>query len=188
MSLVDLLGRVTEAPVLAVRADARTLAIAAEKWQGAGLTVFVLRGWKMRTVDALFDEFAAAMQFPYYFGENWAAFDECLAQSIRVPSWTGLVVAVLGAADVLVEEPLDLPAFRRCVDGAHREYSAAIELGELWDRPAVPFHLVLGAREELHETLRERFEGAVEADLGGDGDPPAGPYDPVFRTHDGRMP
>jgi len=29
-----------------------------------------VRGRKMRTVEGLYAEFAAAMQFPYYFGDN----------------------------------------------------------------------------------------------------------------------
>ena len=45
---------------------------------GNGTSARILRGWKMRTVTKMFDEFGAAMQFPYYFGENWPAFDECL--------------------------------------------------------------------------------------------------------------
>src|SRR5262249_52404434 len=40
--------------------------------------VRVIRGRKSRTVRAFFDEVSAALQFPYYFGENWAAFDECI--------------------------------------------------------------------------------------------------------------
>lgn len=43
-----------------------------------GLVLRRLRGAKMRTEAALFDEAAAALQFPDHFGENWDAFDECL--------------------------------------------------------------------------------------------------------------
>ena len=39
-----------------------------------------LRGRKMTTLRQLFDEFAAALQFPYYFGANKDAFDECLSE------------------------------------------------------------------------------------------------------------
>lgn len=37
-----------------------------------------LRGKKCIYLPSLFNEFSAALQFPYYFGENWDAFDECL--------------------------------------------------------------------------------------------------------------
>src|ERR1051326_1670912 len=37
-----------------------------------------IRGHKAKTTAALFDEMAAALQFPSYFGENWNALDECL--------------------------------------------------------------------------------------------------------------
>ena len=37
-----------------------------------------VRGKKSQTVNGFFDEIAAALQFPYYFGENWAAFEECI--------------------------------------------------------------------------------------------------------------
>jgi len=37
-----------------------------------------LRGSKMKDYQGLYNEFGAALQFPYYFGENWNAFDECI--------------------------------------------------------------------------------------------------------------
>jgi hypothetical protein len=37
-----------------------------------------LRGKRCKTEDFFFNEVSAAFQFPYYFGENWAAMDECL--------------------------------------------------------------------------------------------------------------
>jgi len=37
-----------------------------------------VRGRKSKTVQGFFNEGAAALQFPYYFGENWAAFEECI--------------------------------------------------------------------------------------------------------------
>lgn len=40
--------------------------------------IFRLRGKKMRSLSDMFDEVGAALQFPYYFGENWAALHDCL--------------------------------------------------------------------------------------------------------------
>jgi hypothetical protein len=40
--------------------------------------VRTIRGRKSRTVASFFDESAAALQFPPYFGENWNAFDEMI--------------------------------------------------------------------------------------------------------------
>jgi|SRR6056297_95971 len=37
-----------------------------------------LRGAKMRTLKQLFDEVGAALQLPWYFGENWSALFDCL--------------------------------------------------------------------------------------------------------------
>ena len=37
-----------------------------------------IRGKRCSTEAAFFQEVSAALQFPSYFGENWAAFDECL--------------------------------------------------------------------------------------------------------------
>jgi Barstar (barnase inhibitor) len=55
----------------------------------------------MRTVERLFDEMAAALQFPYYFGENWPAFAECLADMEWLPLAVGIVVLIYDTTEVL---------------------------------------------------------------------------------------
>jgi len=98
----------------------------------------------MRSVDGLFDEFAAALQFPYYFGENWAAFDECLGEIDWLEPTSGLIVLITEAGQVLADCPADeLGRLVRSIERAHETYSAPIAAGEWWDRPALPFHVVL---------------------------------------------
>src|ERR1700684_1096403 len=63
-----------------------------------------LRGAKMETVPQLFDEFAAALQFPYYFGENWDALDECLADLEWLPG-SGFIVIFTEAQRLLASAP-----------------------------------------------------------------------------------
>ncbi|WP_024802343.1 barstar family protein [Nocardia sp. BMG51109] len=71
-----------------------------------GYLVRELRGAKMRTTEGVFDEFAAAFQFPYYFGENKDAFDECLRDLADfVGSAPGYAVLIRDSDQLLAEEP-----------------------------------------------------------------------------------
>ena len=49
-------------------------------WQESqtGAYVSYLRGKNCKTEDDFLREVAASFQIPYYYGENWAAFDECI--------------------------------------------------------------------------------------------------------------
>jgi hypothetical protein len=88
-----------------------------------------VRGDKMRSVDALFDEVSAACQFPYYFGYNWAAFKECLADL----SWlncSDFLLIITRVDDVLADDRLDLPALGRALSAAAKEYSNQTMIAE----------------------------------------------------------
>lgn len=130
-------------------------------WSDAGLTVRTVRGRKMRVVDAMFDEFAAALQFPYYFGENWPAFAECLSDLDWLPTIAGIVIVIYDAIELLADEADgELRVLVRLIDAARAAFSMPIESGEWWDRPAVPFHVVLHAQPADASTLRARWESA----------------------------
>ena len=43
-----------------------------------GAYVGYIRGQLCSTVEDFFREISSTMRFPYYFGWNWAAFDECI--------------------------------------------------------------------------------------------------------------
>lgn len=51
-----------------------SMCLAAEK----GMYTSYLRGTRCKAEDVFFREVSASFQFPYYFGENWDAFDECI--------------------------------------------------------------------------------------------------------------
>jgi len=100
----------------------------------------------MGGLDGVFAQFAAAWQFPPFFGWNLAAFDECLREvdiNQVVPPGRGYVVVLFDAGSVLVGEEPDLPPLVRAMSYAHEVYSKPIIRGEWWDRPALPFHVVL---------------------------------------------
>ncbi|WP_327148320.1 barstar family protein [Nocardia sp. NBC_01329] len=100
----------------------------------SGYRVREVRGSRMRTVAALFDEFAAALQFPYYFRPNKDAFDECLFDlADLLGDASGYVVAVRDAEQLLA----DVPQERKWFD------SVIAECAGFWISREVAFRVVL---------------------------------------------
>lgn len=63
-----------------------------------------VRGNKAKTVDSFFNESSAALQFPYYFGENWNAFRDCILDLEWLSSET-VVIVVTNSEQLLKQEP-----------------------------------------------------------------------------------
>ncbi|WP_405489490.1 barstar family protein [Nocardia sp. NBC_00511] len=93
-----------------------------------------LRGRRMRTVAEVFDEFAAAFQFPYYFGENKDAFDECLRDlDDFVGEAQGYVVVIRNAALLLDQQAGERDWFAE----------AMADCAAVWAKRGTPFRVVL---------------------------------------------
>ncbi|GAB2718807.1 barstar family protein [Nocardia thraciensis] len=91
----------------------------------AGYLVRELRGAKMRTTAGVFDEFAAAFQFPYYFGENKDAFDECLRDlSDFVGEAPGYVAVIRDSDQLLADQPNQLAWFTEAMRAAAATWSS----------------------------------------------------------------
>lgn len=131
-------------------------------WANDGLTVRVVRGRKMRTSESLFDEFAAAPQFPIYFGENWNAFDECISEpeDSTLKLGAGCVIVVTEPDEVMADEEFDLKLLATTLGRAADELGAPIVLGASWDRPAVPFHVVLAGDNRSLKVASRRWSDA----------------------------
>lgn len=115
---------------------------------------FVLRGRKMRSRAGLFDEWAAALQFPYYFGGTWNAFVDCVGDL----DWLRdepIIVWIRDAIEVLADGDADeLGAFLDILHQAGEEHAKANEL-----RPSRAFHVVLQYLPERREMLERRLVG-----------------------------
>jgi hypothetical protein len=121
------------------------------------LVVRICRGSKMRSVNGLFCEFAAAFQFPYYFGENWTAFDECLCDLDWLPAKAYLVC--ITSADQLL------------ADDISKSYEVLINvLGDIADgwaggnpnlqlvgRSATPFHVLMQVSKDSEQALSDKL-------------------------------
>ena len=91
-----------------------------------------VRGNKMRTLDGLFNEVSAACQFPYYFGENYAALAECLGDLDWLNA-SRFVLIVSRFSEVLADEPIEMAAFSRTLATGIEEYNNSKEHAEFSD-------------------------------------------------------
>jgi len=107
----------------------------------SGGEVIPIDGARGLTSDSLFDELAQAARLPGYFGRNWSALDECLADLEWLPA-TSYAIILRNPARLLEAEPLSRATFVRVINRAAVEWSEAVTAGEDWDRPSTPFHLV----------------------------------------------
>ncbi len=91
-----------------------------------GLTARLVRGQRCISRERLFHEFAAALQFPYYFGENWDAFEECVGDL----SWlggSGLLLFITNADKLLVGHPDDFKMLVSILQSAHDEENSPLQ-------------------------------------------------------------
>lgn len=137
----------------AARLDRRVAA-----WARAGAVGRVLRGAAMRTEQAAFDELAAVLEFPDWFGQNWDAVDDCLTDLAWLPG-DAYVLVITDADQVLADEPDQrFGLFCSVLERAGEEWATPVARGEWWDRPAVPFHTVLHAAPGRGDALRARLD------------------------------
>jgi hypothetical protein len=96
--------------------------------------------------------------FPWYFGENWPAFDEC----IRDLSWLPADVYTLIITDsesVLCEEDEEqFRTFIQILERACREWGRPVQTAEWWSRPAIPFHVIFQCAESKGLEFVSRLE------------------------------
>jgi len=154
MRLGELIGQIDDTVFYGVDASSLLVANAGEQWVNGGAYVRWLMGSRMVDKAGLLGECAAALQFPWYFGRNWDALDECLSQ-MAIPGSQGVVLLIYGAAEVLLSEEKELRTFVKLLVRAREVYSASGCQGSRWDRPALPFHVVLQMKAEASERWQD---------------------------------
>jgi RNAse (barnase) inhibitor barstar len=138
--------------------DPRSVDALAVELEAEPAVVRLLRGSAMRTLDALFDEVATALDFPQYFGRNWDALDECLADLSWLPA-PAYVLLISDSIELLADEPpKQFEILLKVLDRVAAEWSRPIAVGQPWDRPAVPFHVTFCETQAGASRLRQRFE------------------------------
>src|SRR5688572_15064462 len=78
-----------------------------------GFTTRQVRGDKIQSLASAHDELAAALQFPWYYGENLDALHDCLTDLSWLRMTTDLVLIVRSANNLLRNEQNDLSRLLR---------------------------------------------------------------------------
>ena len=99
-----------------------------------------LRGKKMTTVASLFDEFASALQFPDYFGENWNAFDECITDLSWLPADYYVLIITEAHLVFAKDSEEQWQALTSILENAGDEW--ATEISGEFERTAKGFHVI----------------------------------------------
>jgi hypothetical protein len=112
----------------------------------------VIRGKHATTEAAFFNECAAALQFPLYFGENWDAFRDCMLDLAWLEA-RGCALVIADALHLLEKaKPEALSHFVQVVT----------ETAQHWNKPAKPkpFHDVFHAVPAEESAVKSRYQAA----------------------------
>ena len=122
-----------------------------------GFVVRRLDGQNMTTLDGVFDEFGKIMGVPDYYGRNSAALEECL-NDLSWLSAPGYLLVVANPSLLLGKEPpSELSWLLTLLKRVCQEWSRPVCLGEEWDRPAIPFHVVFCCESSGKTTLSSQI-------------------------------
>ena len=135
-------------------ADVGNAARRVEESSGRRVAARVVRGGKARTKAALLDEFAAALQFPLSFGENWDALHDCLCDLAWLGS-DGLALFVADAARLLEAEDEEASRFLAVLTSAAKHWQ---EPGK--GRSPRPFHAVFHSAPAQAKAMTARWKKA----------------------------
>jgi RNAse (barnase) inhibitor barstar len=128
---------------------------------GARIAIRVLRGKEMKDMDGFYDELAAALQFPLYFGRNWNALDESLVDLEWLPSNAYLLVFADSPSVLKGAEEGDADAFWKLLSRSSDEWASGASLGGGLERKPTPFHVVLHAEVAEADHFLHRVEAAI---------------------------
>lgn len=117
-----------------------------------GFALRLIQGKECGTPSSLFGEFARALDFPDYFGHNWDALEECLADFEWLPA-NGYVLLITDAHAVLPDDEDEYETLLEVLSDAGEAWSK----GQTIDGRRAPFHGVFAVTER-DKSKRARWE------------------------------
>lgn len=129
----------------------------------AGFVLRTIHGKHCGTPAGVFHEFAQALDFPEYFGHNWDALEECLADLEWLPA-KGYILLITDAEAVIPHDEEEYETFLEILDDAGEAWSK----GQTTNGQSAPFHVFFAVAEQkqsqrTHWGLEEILLTAREA-------------------------
>jgi len=142
-----------------------------------GFALKVIKGPKCQTIAGLLTECARALDFPDYFGHNWDALEECLADLEWLPA-KGYVLLITDAGGVLPDDDEEYETFLEILRDAGEAWGSG-QAG-MGARRATPFHVLFAVSE--HEKAKRAHWGMNEVTADQTRDPGVRRRTPPKRT------
>ncbi|MBP1819325.1 barstar family protein [Mycobacterium sp. OAE908] len=118
-----------------------------------------VRGPKSFDEARFFDEVAAALQFPYYFGENWNALWDCITDLNWLPGLSYLIIFD-SAEHLLSESDRGFQSLLTVLTDAHeRWHQETADFGARGRRP-IAFQSILACDPDAVDALVARISAA----------------------------
>ena len=118
------------------------------------ISVFFLDGSQMQSLNDFFNELIRGYSLPDYFGRNFNALDECLNDE-SVLDGTAFLTVIFNADKILTKDCHDrFELFLDVLTRAGDDWAVPINVGEAWDRPAKPFHVIMQYEPTTFEAFR----------------------------------
>lgn len=113
------------------------------------MVIRILPGNKCTTKQSLLKEFARALKFPPYFGHNWDALDECLADLADWLPANGYILVFSNSDQLLIDSEEDFRILIEVLQTAANEWASR--------QPPVPFHAILQCLPSAKDRMLARL-------------------------------
>jgi RNAse (barnase) inhibitor barstar len=124
-----------------------------------GWDILRVRGTKSSDEATFFDELAAALQFPYYFGENWNAVWDCITD-LNWLKGSSFLVVFDSAEHLLSESDRGFQFLLTVLTDAHeRWHRETVDFGDEGPQP-IAFQSVLACDPGAVDALTHRMRAA----------------------------
>lgn len=117
----------------------------------------IIRGERCQDEGSTFQEWAAALQFPWYFGHNWDALDECINDLEWLPA-KGYIFVITHIDKVLPKRRFE--TLINIVKKTALNWSVSHESFDNFPRSAIPFHIIFHCDPDKKDVSHKRLTSA----------------------------